>query len=116
MELITDSLRTVDASGQEAFWNLSYVNFPKSLDPKMHQDRVALAIFETNAVSAGSGVGIFPSMARLNHGCSKSFNVVYSWRSRDQVLVVHALKPIKKGEVGLSSIRFSWTWVELAHR
>jgi len=39
-------------------------------------------------------------MARLNHGCSRAFNVVYSWREREQALVVHALKSIQKGQVG----------------
>jgi len=79
---------------------------------------VALSIFQTNSVSAGqNSVGIFPRMARLNHGCSSAFNVVsslvacflckklnvnkvYSWRPRDHVLVVHALKNITAGEVG----------------
>uniref|UniRef100_A0A8H8CH42 SET domain-containing protein n=1 Tax=Psilocybe cubensis TaxID=181762 RepID=A0A8H8CH42_PSICU len=71
----------------------------KNLDPKEHVDRLALAIFETNAVSAGKDtVGIFPTMARLNHGCSSAFNVVYSWRNEHEGLFVHALKDIKKGQ------------------
>jgi hypothetical protein len=36
-------------------------------------------------------------MARLNHGCSAAINAVYSWREDEQVLVVHALKPIPRG-------------------
>jgi len=62
-------------------------------------NEVALAIFQTNAVSAGDGVGIFPRMARLNHGCSRAFNSVYSYREKEGELVVHALKGIKKDEV-----------------
>ena len=87
---------------RQAFWNLSYVNFPSNLSPGEHPDEVALAIFQTNSVAAGDGVaGIFPLMARLNHGCSGAFNVVYTWREREGVLVVHALKYVKKGEVHL---------------
>lgn len=75
------------------------MNFPEDLDPEEHPDEVALAIFQTNAVAADSGVGIFPRMARLNHGCSSAFNVVYTWREREGALAIHALKPIKKGQV-----------------
>lgn len=62
-------------------------------------DAIALATLQTNAISAADGIGIFPTTARLNHGCSAAFNAVYSWRDREQVLVVHALKSIRRGEV-----------------
>ncbi|KAJ3711715.1 hypothetical protein C8R42DRAFT_595407 [Lentinula raphanica] len=81
------------------FYNLSYVNFPDDLDPETDRAELALAIIQTNAVAAGVGyIGVFPRMARLNHGCSSAFNVVYSWREKEKVLVVHALKDIKKGQ------------------
>ncbi|GLB38298.1 putative this enzyme is required for electron transfer from NADP to cytochrome P450 in microsomes [Lyophyllum shimeji] len=96
---IANLLREASPADREAVLNLSYVNFPKDLDPETHPGEVALAIFQTNAVSAGSrGVGIFPRMARMNHGCSSAFNAVYTWRDKQQVLVVHALKKILKGE------------------
>ena len=61
---------------------------------------VALAIFNTNAVTAGShGVGIFPRMARLNHGCAGSFNAVYNFREKEGLLYIHALKDVKVGQV-----------------
>ena len=70
-----------------------------SSDSEEFLKKLQLAIFETNAVAAGgSNVGLFPTMARLNHGCSGAFNSVYSWREREGVLVVHALKDIKKGD------------------
>ena len=96
-------MQNLSLDDREAFLNLSYVNFPKGFDPDKHPDEVALAIFQTNAVSAGEGVGIFPRMARLNHGCSSAFNVVYSWRDANKFLIVHALKDIRKGQV-----RRSW--------
>ena len=49
-------------------------------------DEIPLAKFQTNAISAGDKVGIFPKTARLNHGCSSAFNVAYSWRNDEQVL------------------------------
>ncbi|KAI0372245.1 SET domain-containing protein [Pilatotrama ljubarskyi] len=95
------SLATLSPARRASFYNLSYVNFPEGIpegSPR-YQEELALAIFQTNAVSAGSqGVGIFPRMARLNHGCSSAFNVVYTWRDDEGVLVVHALKPLMKGE------------------
>jgi hypothetical protein len=49
-------------------------------------DEIPLAKFETNAISAGDKLGIFPKTSRLNHGCSSAFNVAYSWRNDEQVL------------------------------
>ena len=88
---------------RQAFFNLSYVNLPPDVDPDVDEADVALAIFQTNAVAAGEGVGIFPRMARLNHGCSGAFNVVYTWREKEGVLVLHALKHITKGQVSTES-------------
>ena len=75
------------------------MNLPTNLSPEEHAKQLPLAIFQTNAVAAGQGVGLFPRMARLNHACSHAFNSVYSWRDDEGVLVVYALKDIKKGEV-----------------
>ncbi|KAL0578969.1 hypothetical protein V5O48_003061 [Marasmius crinis-equi] len=96
--LIHSNLQRVDPKAREAFFNLSYVNLPAHVDPEEDEAEVALAIFQTNAVAAGDGVGIFPRMARLNHGCSSAFNVVYTWREKEGALVVHALKGITKGQ------------------
>ncbi|KAF8237124.1 hypothetical protein L208DRAFT_1431725 [Tricholoma matsutake] len=96
--LISQLLREASPQDRETFLNLSYVKLPKNLKPEDHPDEVALAIFQTNAVAAGGDVGIFPRMTRLNHGCSSAFNVVYNWREREGALVVHALRPIQKGE------------------
>lgn len=89
---------------REAYLSLSYVNFPSHLDPRVHPEEVALAIFTTNAVAAGEQVGIFPRMARLNHGCSSAFNVVYSWREKEEALFMFALRDISKGDVGHISL------------
>ena len=100
--LILSSLARLTPSQRQSFYNLSYVNLPKDLelDTPRYNDELALAIFQTNVVSAGpSNVGIFPRMARMNHGCSKAFNAVYFWRENEHALVVHALKDIKKGQV-----------------
>jgi hypothetical protein len=91
-DLISSNLQRLDTSAREAFFNLSYVNLPNGVDPQVDTGEVALAIFQTNAVAAGNGgVGIFPRMARLNHGCSGAFNVVYTWRENEGAIVVHAL-------------------------
>ncbi|KAG6831959.1 hypothetical protein H0H92_006560 [Tricholoma furcatifolium] len=95
---IGNLLREASSEDREAILNLSYVHFPEDLDPATHPDELALAIFQTNAVATSKGVGLFPQMARLNHGCSSAFNAVYTWRDKEEVIVVHALKKILKGE------------------
>ena len=94
-------LKKLGRKEREAFLSLSYVNFPRRLDPRVYPEEVALAIFTTNAVAAGEKVGIFPRMARLNHGCSSAFNVVYSWREKEEALFIFALRDIRKGDVSI---------------
>ena len=98
-QLILGLVQRLSPEQVASFYNLSHVNLPKNLSPEESMEQVPLAIFQTNAVAAGpDNVGLFPIMARLNHGCSHAFNSVYSWREREGVLVVHALKNIKKDE------------------
>ncbi|TFK19996.1 SET domain-containing protein [Coprinopsis marcescibilis] len=96
-DFIWDKLEDVTEEQRESFFNLSFVNFPADKDPETDLKDVALAIFETNAVSAGSSVGIFPRMARLNHGCSSAFSAVYTYREKEGSLVVYAIKDVQKG-------------------
>ena len=86
---------------REAFLSLSYVNFPSHLDARVYPEEVALAIFQTNSVAAGEKIGIFPRMARFNHGCSSAFNAVYSWREKEEALFIYALRNISKGDVSI---------------
>jgi hypothetical protein len=104
-DFIWDQVKVLSDDKKGAFFNLSYVGFPAGKDPAKDKKELALAIFETNAVAAGPHVGLFPRMARLNHGCSSAFNAVYSWRANEGVLVIHALKPIARGSVCFSHIR-----------
>ena len=91
------------------FHNLSYIEPTGGFNlEEEHGHQVALAIFQTNAVSAGGASGLFPRMARLNHGCAGAFTAVYSWREGEGVIVVHAIKPIKKGEVRVSCCGKLW--------
>jgi hypothetical protein len=83
---------------REAYLSLSYANFPSHLDARVYPEEVALAIFKSNSVAAGEKVGIFPRMARMNHGCSSAFNAVYSWREKEEALFVFALRSISKGD------------------
>jgi hypothetical protein len=97
--LIYTRLQGLSPRDQQLFLNLSYVHLPTKVDDVHLPHEIALAIFQTNAVSAGNDVGIFPTMARLNHGCAAAFNVVYNWREEEKCLVVHALKNIRQGQV-----------------
>ncbi|KAG0143817.1 hypothetical protein CROQUDRAFT_660797 [Cronartium quercuum f. sp. fusiforme G11] len=59
-----------------------------------------MGILQTNAIAAGSdrGLGIFPSVSRLNHGCGSAANAVYHWREAAGVIVVHSARTIAAGE------------------
>ena len=92
-------LQALSTKDQNLFLNLSYVHLPQNIVNERLSEEIALAIFQTNAVAAGNDVGIFPTMARINHGCASAFNVVYHWREEEECLVVHALKHVRKGEV-----------------
>lgn len=104
--LLLTLLARLTPTERKRYYDLSYVNFPSGLKPDSpeYHEALALAIFQTNSIAAGNGqAGIFPNVARLNHGCSKAFNSVYSWRANEGkrgLIVVHALKAIKEGEVG----------------
>lgn len=101
VELMGQILPTLSKDQRKALFDLSYVKFPPNLsknDPD-YNAQVALAITQTNGISVeNQGVGVFPNISRLNHACSKAFNAVYSWREMEQKLVVHAIRPIKKGQ------------------
>ena len=94
-------LPTLSKSEHAALFNLSYVRLPPNLskDDLDYDAQVALAITQTNGIAAGvRGVGVFPNISRMNHGCSSAFNAVYSWREREQKMVVYAIRPIKQGQ------------------
>lgn len=99
-------LPTLGKNERAALFNLSYVRLPPNLskDDPDYDAQVALAITQTNGISAGTrGVGVFPNVSRMNHGCSSAFNAVYSWREKDQKLVVYAIRPIKQGQEVLTA-------------
>lgn len=98
--LISEALSKLDNEQLKNFYSLSYIKPDGESDTSEGLEaQIPLAIFQTNAVSAGESVGLFPRMARLNHGCSSAFTAVYSWREDEGEIVVHAIKPVKKGEV-----------------
>jgi hypothetical protein len=94
-------LPTLSEGQRAALFNLSHVKPPPNLskDDSDYDAQMALAITQTNGISVGTqGVGVFPHVSRLNHGCSRAFNAVYSWREKEQKLVVYAIGPIKQGQ------------------
>ncbi|CAE6456354.1 unnamed protein product [Rhizoctonia solani] len=92
-ELIRSTVSNLPSADQSAFFALSYAK------PDVSTPDIPFEIFQTNAISAGQrGTGLFPRTARLNHGCSKAFGAVYSWRDDEGVLVVHAIRDIPKGQ------------------
>ncbi|KDQ15709.1 hypothetical protein BOTBODRAFT_285874 [Botryobasidium botryosum FD-172 SS1] len=91
--IIANLVASLSPSARTAFFALAHH------DTTLPPPAIPLAIFETNAINAGEdGIGIFPRTARLNHGCSSAFNAVYSWRHRENALVVHAIRRIEKGQ------------------
>lgn len=93
-EAIGSVLLNLTPEAKERLLELSYVKAPRNPS----ENATALAIVATNGVSVGTDIGVFPTTARMNHGCSSAFNAVYVWRAKDGVIVVHAIKDIKKDE------------------
>jgi hypothetical protein len=80
-ELIRNTVAALSQADQTAFYALSYAK------PNVSVPDIPFEIFQTNAIAAGSGgTGLFPRTARLNHGCSRAFGAVYSWREAEGVL------------------------------
>ncbi|KZS89515.1 hypothetical protein SISNIDRAFT_479733 [Sistotremastrum niveocremeum HHB9708] len=116
-ELVLAALSILSFNARSQFINLSHHSHSK-YDPNTDDELgidgpTALSILQTNAISARPGnLGIFPQIARLNHGCGGAFNAVYNFRppipkpeaetSTDEeqepedvgFMVLHALKPI----------------------
>lgn len=91
--LIQSKVSALSATDQASFYALSYAK------PNVTESHIPFEIFQTNAISAGSGgTGLFPRTARMNHGCSKAFSAVYNWREGEGVMVVHAIRDIPKGK------------------
>ena len=100
-DLMGKLLPTLSEGERAALFNLSYVGLPPNVskDDPDYDAQIALAITQTNGIAAGvRGVGVFPNVSRMNHGCSSAFNAVYSWREKERQLVVYAIKPIKLGQ------------------
>ncbi|KAF8604514.1 hypothetical protein BDV93DRAFT_440386 [Ceratobasidium sp. AG-I] len=102
--LIQSKVSALSTAGQASFYALSYAK------PNISDTHIPFEIFQTNAISAGTrGTGLFPRTARLNHGCSRAFSAVYSWREEEGVMVVHAIRDIKKGKVSGGEILTTYT-------
>jgi hypothetical protein len=96
-QAVLASVEKLSPPARTAFYALAH-QLPADAAPAAAQ--LALSIVQTNGVAAGPhAVGVFPRMARLNHACAGAFNAVYAWRADERLLVVHALKPIQRGEV-----------------
>ncbi|KIJ54906.1 hypothetical protein M422DRAFT_152563 [Sphaerobolus stellatus SS14] len=92
VSFVDAKVRELTEEDRAAFFNLSHA------DVNIPEEQIPVSIIQTNGIAAGSDVGLFPNTARLNHGCSSAFNSVYSWRSNEGLLTVHALKEIPAGE------------------
>ncbi|KAG8908921.1 hypothetical protein FRB99_000024 [Tulasnella sp. 403] len=91
-EYIRQVIASLSPEGKAKFLSLSVPA------PGIPEADVPFAIVQTNAFAAGPGMAVFPNAARLNHGCSSAFNVVYSFREEEKRLYVHALRDIQQGE------------------
>lgn len=96
--LLRTSLDSLSPTDQDSFFSLSSAAVP-NVAPDRWDDQTLMGIFQTNAIAAGENAAIFAKTARINHACGASFNAVYSWRAAEGVLVVHALRPIRIGQV-----------------
>jgi hypothetical protein len=99
--LISSQLASLTPAERAQFYGLSFLPVQKDED-------IPLSIFQTNAVAAAPGtIGLFPTFARLNHACAGSFNVVYSYREKEEQIYVFAIKDIPEGSVCFLRIALS---------
>lgn len=95
--LLNKHLKTLTPFQVQIYYALSHHAIPPKPNPgqKAENDEGAIAdylnqrtlsIFQTNAISTDTDVGLFPRTARLNHACLGAFNAGYSWRGGEGVL------------------------------
>jgi hypothetical protein len=75
VELIETAISKLSEQDRKKFDSLSFQTAPNSTGAEQNYAR-----FVTNSFSAGESNGLFSLLARLNHGCSSSFNAAYHWR------------------------------------
>ncbi|KAK1220594.1 hypothetical protein PQX77_016646 [Marasmius sp. AFHP31] len=110
--LLTPILQNLTSAQSKALFSLSYTRLKTEKDEKVNLDTktqtprerylLAEGIVTNNAVGiirdGQRTLGVFPRMARLNHGCASAYNLAYGWRAEEEELRVYALKEIKEGD------------------
>lgn len=91
---ILNAINKLSATDKEAYFNLPYNAF--KLEDDASQEAMAINIWEANAVHAGATSSIFVDPAYIQHSCLP--NADYFYREDISALVVHAVRPIAKGE------------------
>ncbi|KAH7098057.1 SET domain-containing protein [Auriculariales sp. MPI-PUGE-AT-0066] len=105
-KVLRDALAELSKEDRARYMRLGNAN--------LHSDP-AVSIFQTNAVSLGSGkAGVAPTFCRLNHACLGGFNVVYTHRDVEGDIIVQAVRDIQVGEELLTT--YTDTLVPTAER
>jgi hypothetical protein len=84
----------LSSEAQNEVLSLTYHAKPGEL-ASLNNDPVGV-IFRTNAYNTGTGFGLFPKIARINHSCRP--NAAYYWHEVLGRRIVHATRPIAEGE------------------
>ena len=92
---IMNALNALSITEKPTYFGLPHNEFKLGEDAS--QEALALNIWEANAVHAGPTSSIFVDPAFITHSCSP--NADYFYREDIDALVVHAVKPIAKGEL-----------------
>ncbi|ESK88030.1 set domain-containing protein 5 [Moniliophthora roreri MCA 2997] len=107
---ISDLFQNWNQSQTNALLSLSWsklktndtINMNPSTQTEEERYFMTEGIIQNNAVALRKGgepyLSVFPRMARINHACAGSFNMMFSWREAEEELRVYAIKDVKRGE------------------
>jgi hypothetical protein len=91
-KVVRKEFEALSPVAQEEVLSLTY---HASAAEKETMDKLGI-IFRTNAYNTGARIGLFPKIARINHGCRP--NTSYYWNEKLNKRIVYATRKIKAGE------------------
>jgi hypothetical protein len=91
-KLVRKEFEELSSFAQEEVLSLTYHS---TAIEKETMDELGI-IFRTNAYNTGDRIGLFPKIARINHGCRP--NTSYYWNEKLNKRIVYVTRKIKAGE------------------
>lgn len=94
--LVRQEFNLLSPSSQAEILNLTFHATAAEKEKWNTEDDVLGLIFKSNAYQTDEKIGLFPKIARINHGCVP--NTSYYWNAKLGKRIVFANRGIRKGE------------------